>query len=210
MIPVAGRPFIEWPLMQLRQAGFARAVLCTGYRADVVAAHFGDGSHFGLEITYSEDGPSLLGTLGALRRAVDAFDSVVPVLYADTILTVDFAAVVQRHISDETTSGTMTVLRNEGVGDTSNARVDGSRVVAYSKNPPPRAANWIDYGYLVLDRELIAESSDINLDGLLSGLASRGDLAAYAVSEPFHDIGNPKALAATSAWLAGGGLNVIS
>ena len=204
MIPVAGRPFIEWPLGQLRAAGFSRVVLCIGYLGDVIRDYVGDGKRFGLDVAYSEDGPGLDGTLGAIRRALPLLDDPVPVLYADTYLTLDFAAVVRKHLRSDATS-TMTVFRNRDSLDASNALVEGEKVIAYSKAPVPAGANWIDYGFLVIGYHALAESGDADLAPFIEGLAASGEVAAWRVDEQFHDIGGADALRETDAWLRANG-----
>lgn len=52
MLAVAGRPILEHILRELAAAGVERFVLVTGYRADKIEAHFGDGAAFGVEIRY--------------------------------------------------------------------------------------------------------------------------------------------------------------
>lgn len=52
MLPVAGRPLLEYILEALRAAGLRRAVVITGYQAEQVERHFGDGSRLGMSIRY--------------------------------------------------------------------------------------------------------------------------------------------------------------
>lgn len=200
LIPVAGRPFIEWPLLQLREAGFHRAAILAGYRGDMLVRQLGTGERLGMSLVYSHDGPQPLGTLGALRQALPLVGDPVPVLYADTYLQVDFSAVVAAHRSHGLPV-TMTVLRNQGRWGASNAVVSGGRVVAYSKNPSPLGADWIDYGFLVVDREAILESTASDLADLTTELAAAGMVEAYTVSERFYEIGTPEALIETDAFL---------
>src|SRR5882672_4551061 len=70
LVPVAGKPFVVWQLECLRAQGAGRVVLCVSYLGEQIEAEVGDGSAFGLEVRYSWDGPRLLGTGGALRRAL--------------------------------------------------------------------------------------------------------------------------------------------
>src|SRR5690349_11866919 len=69
LAPVHGRPFLACLLDQLADAGLTHAVLCTGYRADLVAAAFGT-KYRNLTLDYSEE-TEPLGTGGALRLAID-------------------------------------------------------------------------------------------------------------------------------------------
>lgn len=200
LIEVAGRPFIEWPLMRLRDAGFRKAVLCTGYKDDQFPRALGDGAQLGMALSYSSDGPQPLGTLGAIRHALPYLGDPIPVMYGDTLLHAPFDEVV-RHHQRRRAAATMTVLRNAGEGDTSNAVVTGEAVTSYAKDPPPAGAEWIDYGFLVLDRRAVAASDEIDLAPLLEGLTREGRVAAFPVTEAFREIGTPASLAATDSWI---------
>lgn len=207
LIPVAGRAFIDWPLLQLRAAGFDRVVLSIGYHGHQIREHVGSGQQVGLHVDYVDDGPIPLGTLGALRAAAGCCAETMPVMYADTILTVDFADVVRRHISAGSVA-TMTVLENRQAGDVSNAVVVDGYVSSYRKVPPPASATWIDYGFLVFCRDHVQASRDADLAPFLTRLAGRRELMAYVVEEPFREVGTPEGLMATDRWLRNGGLHL--
>src|SRR5690242_18607154 len=72
LIEVAGRPFVAWQLERLAACGFEQALLCIGHLGEMVRDVVGDGRKFGIATSYSEDGPRLLGTAGALRQALSA------------------------------------------------------------------------------------------------------------------------------------------
>ena len=65
MVLVAGRPFLEYLIWQLKRYGFRDIVLCIGYLGDQVRAYFGDGSDWYVHISYSHE-PEPLGTGGLL------------------------------------------------------------------------------------------------------------------------------------------------
>jgi len=69
LLPIQGEPFIAHQLRLLRSQGIERVVLCVGYLGDRIRDFVGDGHAFGLSIAYSWDGPALLGTAGAIRKA---------------------------------------------------------------------------------------------------------------------------------------------
>ena len=70
LVEVAGEPFFSHQLRLLKNAGFRRIVLCVGYLGEMVVDRYGDGAKWGVHIDYSFDGPKLLGTGGALIRAL--------------------------------------------------------------------------------------------------------------------------------------------
>src|SRR5271168_192806 len=70
LVEVAGEPFFSHQIRLLKKAGLKRLVLCVGYLGERIVEEYGDGSAWGVEIAYSFDGPTLLGTGGALIRAL--------------------------------------------------------------------------------------------------------------------------------------------
>ena len=70
LVEVAGQPFLAHQLRLLHGAGVRKVVLCVGYRGEMIEEEFGDGAAFGIELKYSFDGPNLLGTGGAIKKAL--------------------------------------------------------------------------------------------------------------------------------------------
>jgi len=85
LIPVAGMPFAHHQLAWLASAGVERVVYSIGYKGDMIRGFVGDGGRWGLRVTFVDEGEELLGTGGAVRKAVDveACDSRFLVLYGD-------------------------------------------------------------------------------------------------------------------------------
>src|SRR3954454_4513252 len=77
MLPVGGRPFIDYKLAGLAAEGVSDVLLLVGHGHEVIRAHVGDGSQLGLRVRYSIEPPGLLGTGGAVKAALgelsDAF-----------------------------------------------------------------------------------------------------------------------------------------
>src|SRR3954452_8235173 len=78
---VGGEPFIAHQLRLLRRERVPRVVICAGYLAEQIQDYVGDGSRFGIPVTYRIDGPRLLGTGGALRAALDDLGDQFIVMY---------------------------------------------------------------------------------------------------------------------------------
>jgi N-acetyl-alpha-D-muramate 1-phosphate uridylyltransferase len=132
LVEVAGQPFAMHQAELLRAQGIRDVVWLVGYRADQLEAALGDGSRWELRFTYVHDGPTLLGTGGALRRALPHLGEAFFVMYGDSYLECDFAAVEAAfHASGR--SALMTVFRNEGRFDTSNVEYADGTIVRYDK-----------------------------------------------------------------------------
>jgi NDP-sugar pyrophosphorylase family protein len=203
ILPVAGEPFLLHPLRLLAEHGARRAVVCVGYLGEKVEAALGR-ERFGIELLYAYDPPGLAGTAGAIRPVLDLLGERFLVLYGDTYLRIDYGAVDAAHRASGR-AALMTVLRNEGRWDVSNARYDTTREVveAYDKRAPTPDMTWIDYGLGVLTPEALAVAPGAaDLADVYTELARRGELAGYEATERFYEIGTPSALAEADAFLA--------
>jgi NDP-sugar pyrophosphorylase family protein len=200
--PVAGEPFLFHQLRLLRRHGARRVVLCVGHLGDQIAAAAGDGSAFDLEIAVVHDGPVPVGTAGAVRGALPELGDEFLVLYGDTYLRIDYRD-VQRAFRAAGAPALMTVLRNEGRWDTSNAVYSDGWVRRHDKRNPTPDMAWIDYGLAILTpRALGAAPEAPDLAEVYATLADRGELAGYEATNRFYEIGTPAALAETERWLA--------
>jgi NDP-sugar pyrophosphorylase family protein len=205
LVEVAGEPFLIHQLRLLARHGAIRAVICVGYLGDQIERRIGP-EQFGIEIGYSYDGPRPIGTLGAVRKAAPALGGRFLVLYGDTYLRLDYQAASSAWARSGLPA-MMTVLRNEGRWDVSNAIFEGERVTAYDKRAPVPDMSWIDYGLGGLCAQaldLVAREVD-DLADLYHALAGRGDLFGFAATDRFYEIGTPEALAETGAFLAARG-----
>jgi NDP-sugar pyrophosphorylase family protein len=172
----------------------------------------GHGARFGLSVSYSDEGEKLRGTGGALRLAadLDLLDDAFFVLYGDSFLPIDLMPVWRASGQGEVC--TMTVLRNHGRWDRSNARIREDGTLLYDKFlPDPIAAGmeYIDYGLLVLRRDVvlkeIPEHAKADLAYLLNKLSAAGELRAHEVRERFYEIGSPQGLDDFEEYVRGAG-----
>lgn len=205
LLEVAGRPFVHYQLRRLRDQGVRKVVLCLGHFGEKVVDAVGDGSAFGLDVAYSFDGPELRGTAGAIRQAIPLLGPAFFVLYGDSYLECDYAA-VQKAYEAAGTMALMTVFRNEGQWDTSNVEFTGGRIVAYDKVTRSPAMRYIDYGLGILSPRAfdgVPESGTCDLASVYQEMLQRGELAGFEVTERFYEIGSVAGLEETRHHLAG-------
>jgi NDP-sugar pyrophosphorylase family protein len=207
LVEVAGKPFVVHQLELLRARGVSRVVLCLGHLGEQVEAVVGDGRGFGLEVRCVFDGPALLGTGGALRRALPALGGKFLVLYGDSWLDCDYGAVARAFV-ESGRLGLMTVFRNEGRWDSSNVLFRDGRILRYSKAQKGPEMEHIDYGLGALDPAALAaypQGAPLDLAAVYEDLLARGELAGLEVHERFYEIGSPAGLEETRAHLAARG-----
>ena len=201
LIEVAGKPFLMHQLQLLARCDAREIVLCVGYLGELIEARIGD-RLCGMRIRYSFDAPELDGTLGALRRALPLLGERFLVLYGDSYLRIDYGAVARAWAASGLPA-VMTVLRNDGRWDTSNAIFRDGLVARYDKRRPTPEMRWIDYGLGGLRAEALARAAaqERDLAALYERLAERGELLGFEARERFYEIGTPRALTETSRFL---------
>jgi MurNAc alpha-1-phosphate uridylyltransferase len=192
LVEINGEPFLWRQLRLLRENGIDRVVLCVSHLGEMVRDSVGDGGAFGLHVDYSLDGATLLGTAGALKRAQPLLGESFFVLYGDSYLPIDWAA-VERVFRESGKAGLMTVFRNEGQWDTSNVEFEGGRILAYNKKLRTAQMRYIDYGLGVLRSAALARVPDEqvwDLAALYQELLAAGELAAFEAPRRFYEIGS--------------------
>jgi NDP-sugar pyrophosphorylase family protein len=205
LLSIAGRPFIHHQLHQLRGQGVHRVVLCLGHLGEKVVEAVGDGSAFDLNVAYSFDGPELRGTAGAVQRALPMLGEAFFVLYGDSYLECNYAA-VQEAFQAAGKMALMTVFRNDGQWDTSNVDFRDGRILAYDKTARPAAMRHIDYGLSVWNFkafEGIPETGEYSLAAQFAAMLRQGELAGFEVTQRFYEIGSLSGLEQTRERLVG-------
>lgn len=204
LIEINGEPFVAHQLRLLRSRGITRVVLCLGYRGEMIRDLVADGARFGLDVSYSFDGSSLLGTAGAIRQALSFLGEDFFVLYGDSYLNCDFAA-VESAFRQSGKLGLMTVYRNKGKFDLSNVEMAGGSIVKYDKRNRTPSMQQIDYGLGAFRREAFADlaaGAVYDLAQLYRELLADGELAAFEVNDRFYEIGSCQGIRELSEMLA--------
>jgi len=96
MIPVGPKPVLETIIENFSEQGFTNIYLCLNYKGEVIREHFGDGTRFGVSITYLEE-DRRLGTAGALSLLPDIPREPIIVMNGDLLTKVDFVRLIDFH-----------------------------------------------------------------------------------------------------------------
>lgn len=205
MIPLEGKPVLEYELECLREQGFTDIILTVGYLGHIIKDYFGDGSGispvtgepFGVNITYyCEEEP--LGNAGALFKIKEQLSEDFLLLNADAIFDVDFKRFVDFHKSHK---GWVTLFThpNSHPYDSGLIFRDENNVVqkwlSKEDERPQYYNNCVNAGLhvispRVLEREVTGEKIDLDRQ-LLKPLAATGKMYAYCSSEYVKDMGTP-------------------
>jgi N-acetyl-alpha-D-muramate 1-phosphate uridylyltransferase len=196
MLDIDGRPFIYHQLNLLKKKGINRVILCVGFLGEKIENYVGDGAKFQLDVKYSYDGEKLLGTGGAIKKALKYLDDSFFVLYGDSYLDVDYEE-IETTFFKAPAKGLMTVYKNEGKWDTSNVVYRNNEILMYSKKKQTEEMNYIDYGLGVLSKSVFHDFKNENafdLACVYEKLAEEKQLMGYEVFERFYEIGSKEGL----------------
>lgn len=206
LVEVCGKPFFDYQLDLLTAWGFKKFLFLIGYRADMIEEYYGDGSSRDISISYSYDGEKLLGTGGAVRRALDFLEDDFLLIYGDSYMDIDYAETLYRYQSgkDAGAKALMSVLRNNNRFDKSNVVMDGGRLVLYDKKNPTSDMDYIDYGVCMYEKSLFAaygEDEAFDIAEIQHELSVKGKMTAQIVTKRFYEIGSPASLAEFSGYV---------
>jgi len=204
LIEVAGRPFIEHQLLYLRAQGITKVVLAVGYLAELIRDCVGDGSQFGLQVKYIEDGPTLLGTGGAVKRALPLLGDPFFVQYGDSYLPIHYLEVQAAFLASQKPA-LMTVLKNNNQWDKSNVIYSSGVLIEYNKHEIKPAMTYIDYGLGILKKEVFtgySSNAAFDLAAVYNNLSGQKQLAGFEVFERFYEIGSLAGIEQTDAYLS--------
>lgn len=193
MVPVAGKPILEYQLDLLMKHGIDEAVLLVGWMGEKIEEYFGDGSKLGMHIEYSyEDPNNRLGTAGPIKAARDKVDGTFIVMNGDIISNVNVSGIVSFHVGMECL-GTINMINMPspfGIMD-----VDGNYITGFREKPVlPYKMNA---GLYVLEPEVLDLMPDVGAieTEVFPKLASMGRLCGYdSTGIYWSDVGTHKDL----------------
>ena len=191
MVLVNRKPFLEYLVFLLRTNGLTNILLLTGYLGKVIENYFGDGSKFGVSISYSRE-QSPLGTGGALKNAKCKLKEEFLLLNGDTFLQLDFAKFIS-FFNKQDGIGITAVYNNVENIAPNNILLDNSNLIlSYDKQNPERMSH-VDAGVSILKKrflELIPEKKTFSLEEeAFPMLIRKKELMGFPIKERFYDIG---------------------
>jgi NDP-sugar pyrophosphorylase family protein len=195
MAPVAGKPFLEYLLRQLRKNGIAEVTLCIGHRGDLIRDYFGSGAAWGLCLTYSRE-EDLRGTAGALKLAEPLLrgDDFL-VLNGDSLFDIPLRDLIAFHHTQPDALATLALAPTDDPGRFGTVAVDeAARVLRFIEKGQGERGGLINAGIYVFRRQLlgrIPEGRPVSLEReVFPPLVGQG-LYGVAFRGFFVDIGVP-------------------
>lgn len=135
LVPVLDRPVLGHVIEYLRRFGVDDLVVNIHYFPEAVTAYAGDGSGFGVRITYLHE-PELMGSAGAVRQVADRFSETFVVIGCDDVTNIDLAAALEFH-RDRKAEATIVLTAVADVSQYGAVIVDSQgRILEFQEKPP--------------------------------------------------------------------------
>ena len=203
LVPVNGRPFLEHLIEQIRAQGIRRILLLTGYRGEMIHEYFGTGKTLGVEIFYSH-GPAEWDTGRRIWEAREHLDSRFLLLYSDNFVQFNIQRLQWLHQKHNAPITLLLAPKEKG-----NIRVSADgRVEAYDKTRSGEGLNYVEVGYMLIERDLVLEDfptytgfPDFNFSALLQKFALQAKIAGLVVHDSYHSISDLARLQLMSEYL---------
>ena len=191
LVPLDGRPIVEYMLDRLHRGGVRRVVMAVNHMADQIETALGDGSRYGLEISYSrEERP--LSTVAPLKLIEDLPERFI-VANADVLTDLDIGHLYQVHVENRAMLTVATYQRTESIDYGVLVTDPDSRVVGFTEKPDYSFV--VSMGIYVFSREVlqyVPENKPFGFDDLMFKLlAERLPVWSYPYDGYWLDIGRP-------------------
>jgi len=212
LLPVGGKPILEYVLLAVRNAGINEACLIVNYKAEMIKNYFSDGSKLGLKIEYLVQ-PKSKGTADAIKVAEPYVDENFLVLYGDLLFTSEVLGQVIRAHKQSQPSATMAVVPVENPEHYGVVKLEENWVTDLIEKPPREEApsNLVNAGIYVFSSEIfekiqktgISKRGEVEITDSLKILINEGKkvLVEKISREDWIDIGYPWNLLEANRWI---------
>lgn len=199
MIPINDRPILAHIIERLREHNIRNVVLLTGYLGEKIQAHFGDGSAYGVQITYVHE-TKALGTAGALQAARSHVGGqAFYVLHGDVLADINFSEFAEFHEA-QGRAATMALTSVENPTAYGAVRLSGTRIVEFEEKPTndPSVSRLINAGMYVLNPSVLDRIPGVKggkpiflEEDVFPELVTQGELTGYLFDGTWFDISTP-------------------
>ncbi|MDD5039595.1 MAG: NDP-sugar synthase [Patescibacteria group bacterium] len=197
LIPVHGKPILEYSIELLRDAGLRDILIHIGHLGDKIVAHFGDGKRFGVKITYLREEYEH-GTAAPIRQAKKLLDKEPFIMmYGDTLIDINIRDMIEFHLMHGAPA-TMAITSSPKPYEFGVAKLRGSKVVGFREKPQrtPRISHFINAGLFIFNPSVLAlippRGRSMLEQDVLPRLADQGQLYAYPFEGQWFDVSTPE------------------
>ena len=189
LMPIGEMPILEIVIRQLKKHGFTKIVLAVGHLAGLIEAYFGDGSKWGVEITYSrEDEP--LGTAGPLALIDDLAENFL-VMNGDLLTNIDYSGLMSYHLENGALSTISMYTKDVPISLGVLELDDEGKIVDYIEKPTLKYK--VSMGIYIFNNRIlnyVERGKYLDFPDLIKNLIKKGEnIRGYLFEGYWMDIG---------------------
>jgi MurNAc alpha-1-phosphate uridylyltransferase len=191
LIMIDDTPFISYQLDLLYRRGISDVVLCVGKFGSMIEDYVGNGSFWGLNVTYSyEDENNLLGTGGAIKNTLNLLPEEFMITWGDSYLDVDYNRIIIEFYRKNNPM-LITIYKNRNIGDKSNILFQNGKILKYDKFNPTSDMEYIDYGLMVVKKSIFKNyPKKFDLSSIMIDLIKINMVSSFETQTRFYEIGS--------------------
>jgi len=196
MLPIAGKPFLQYQIEQLRNSGIKDIVLCVGHLASSMIEYFGNGAKLGVNISYScEETP--LGTGGAIKNAEKFVDGPFIVINGDTYFEIDYSKLIETH---KTNGSKITLVLNRvpDCGDYGSVILGKENRILNFAEKTHKGEGLMSSGFYLIEPEVLKDmpaNQKVSIEQeVFPKFVAKGQISGLEMSGYHIDIGVPARL----------------
>ncbi|HET6605905.1 MAG TPA: HAD-IIIA family hydrolase [Rhodopila sp.] len=202
MVPVCGRPFLEYQIEQLADQGIERVLLLLGYLPEVVQRHFGDGRDWGIQIDYRITHPDQL-TSSRIADARHLLDPCFMLLYCDNYWPLQMDK-LWRRFCEAHKPALVTVYRNADNYSRGCVALDENQdVQMFDRTRTAPGLREVEISYAIITDtclERLPAEDCLFEEAIYTPLARQGRLAAYVSDHRYYSVGSLNRLPETETF----------
>ncbi|MBI2647008.1 nucleotidyltransferase family protein [Candidatus Woesearchaeota archaeon] len=191
LLKVQGKVITAHIFDLLKKYGIRDIVLCVGYLKEKIKDYFGDGSKFGMNITYVEE-EEPLGTAGPLKLARKYLNDSFIVSNGDELKDINIPRMFRLH-KRKNALATIALTTVDEPSHYGVARLDGSRIIEFVEKPTHPPSNLINAGFYIIEPkviDMIPNGFSMLEKDVFPKLAKLGRLRGFPFAGQWFDIGN--------------------
>lgn len=201
LLPVAGKPLLQYHLEALRQSGVQEVVINLAYLGEKIRAFVGDGHDFGLQVVYSEE-PEPLETGGGLMRALPLLGEA-PFLLVNGDVWTDYPLTrLQQHAFVDGELGHLVLVPNPDFHPEGDFALSASGLLVNDRHCPRFTFAGISLLHPRLIRDYPQQREKFPLGEVLRAAVGKGQLSGEVFAGRWSDVGTPARLQALTETLS--------
>ena len=189
LLKVGAKPILETIIENCISSGFKKFYLSVNYKAQMIEDHFGDGSNWGVQISYLKE-EKQKGTAGSLSLLPEIPPKPFLVINADLVTDLNFQDLISFHLEHKVVA-TMCVKEYEFAVPYGVVRVNDGAIEKIDEKPIHKF--FVNAGVYVLDPKVLAflpENKSLDMTDLFSRVIDDNqNTAVFPIHEYWLDIG---------------------